>query len=92
MKFLSPAACPFCSAKDEIIARLDKRVDELEKTMLSMVDPKAYTLRYPRERTVTTPQPPMPARPASPAQVRAQAPYEAPLTQEQLEQTFEEIR
>jgi hypothetical protein len=90
--------CPFCAAKDETIARLDKRVEDLEKTLLAMMDPRAYALRYPKRPRIEIPPGNEPAPDlrafglATPAQLRAQPPYESPLTQEQLEAAFEEIR
>ena len=96
MKFLS---CPGCAAKDGVISRLDKRVEDLEQTLLALVDARAYALRYPREkaarpaaaRAAAQEALPFPYGVATPAQVRAQV-YEAPLSQEQIEAEFEEIR
>jgi hypothetical protein len=94
MKFL---ACPGCAAKDETIARLDKRVDELERTFLAMMDPKAYALRYPKRPGALHPaQETQPVDPrafglVTPSNLRAQQPYESPLSTEQLEREFEAI-
>ena len=91
MRFLAPAACPLCIAKDETIARLDKRVEELEKTLLAMVDPRAYNLRYPKPHVPHVPGPPGIGGLMSPAQLRDQV-YEPVLTAEQIEREFEEIK
>ena len=86
--------CPGCAAKDEIVARLDKRVEDLEKTLLAMVDPRAYALRYPKRRPEPLPpgNEPAPQFVITPQGLRAQPPYESPFSQAQVEAEFEEIR
>ncbi len=91
MRFLAPAACPLCIAKDETIARLDKRVEELEKTLLAMVDPRAYALRHPKAHVPHVPGPPVAGGLLSPAQMREMV-YQPTLTAEQIEREFEEIK
>lgn len=84
-------SCAGCIAKDETIARLDKRVEDLEKTLLAMVDPRAYALRYPKAQTPRVPGPPVMGGLLSPGQLREQV-YEPVMSTEQIEREFEEIK
>lgn len=81
--------CEGCRLKDEVIALLKDQVTEAHKTALSVIDAKAYVLRFPAGKPRRESEP-MEMPPLTPGEFRRQPERnDRPLmTNEEIEKSF----
>jgi hypothetical protein len=80
--------CEGCAMRDVTIADLREQLREAHKTALSVIDSKAYAIRYAAERSAQREErQSSDARASSPAEIRGRT-YRPQLTSEEIERSF----